>query len=112
MIAPQLTRHLTLEEPQRIADMSGGFRVTWVAVGQLWADPQPQTGKERGGEFVTLASVPWQITVRGAPAGSPSRPNPGQRFRDGSRVFLIRAVAEADPRGAYLICFAIEESVK
>jgi head-tail adaptor len=47
--------------------------------------------------------------VRGAPVGVPSRPEAGQRFREGSRVYRIEAVAEKDPQGRYLTCFATEE---
>ncbi|MEM1004270.1 MAG: head-tail adaptor protein, partial [Pseudomonadota bacterium] len=41
--------------------------------------------------------------------GSSMRPAPDQRFREGARQFVIRAVAERDPRGQYLTCFADEE---
>ena len=50
------------------------------------------------------------VTVRGAPTGSPARPVPQQRFRDGSRVFHIKSVAEQDAQGRYLICLAKEET--
>jgi hypothetical protein len=35
----------------------------------------------------------------------------GQRFRDGARLFNIRAVAERAGHGAFLICFVDEEVV-
>jgi hypothetical protein len=38
------------------------------------------------------------------------RPRPEQRFREGSRVYLIRAVAELAHEGRYLVCFADEEA--
>ncbi|MCE8471036.1 head-tail adaptor protein, partial [Rhodovulum sulfidophilum] len=47
--------------------------------------------------------------VRGAPPGAPSRPAAGQRFREGTRYFHIRAVTEHDARGLYLACYAEEE---
>jgi len=62
-----------------------------------------------GGEEVRVASVAFRITVRGAAVGSPQRPRPEQRFRDGARVFVIVAVTERDPSGAFLTCFAREE---
>lgn len=111
MAVPNLNRKLVLEAPERIADGAGGFSHAWVALGALWAEVKPGTGVERAGEFVTLASVPFKIVVRAAPEGSPRRPLPEQRFRDGARIFRILAVAEADPAGHYLTCFAREEVV-
>ena len=59
-----------------------------------------------------LSAVPYRVTVRGAPVGSPSRPKAGQRFREGTRLFLIQAVTERDQFGRYLTCFAREEVPK
>ncbi|OOY12615.1 MAG: head-tail adaptor protein [Rhodobacteraceae bacterium] len=111
MSVPDLNRKLVLEAPERVADGAGGFTEIWTALGELWAQMVPGTGVERAGEFVTLASVPWKITVRAAPEGSPRRPRPEQRFREGGRVFRILAVAEADRGAHYLTCFAREEVV-
>jgi head-tail adaptor len=111
MSIPVLNRKLVLEAPERVADGSGGFVHSWAALGEVWAQMRPGTGVERAGEFVTLASVPWKIVVRGAPEGSPRRPLPEQRFRDGTRVFRILAVAEYDLAGHYLTCFSREEVV-
>lgn len=111
MKVPVLNRQLVLEAPERVPDGAGGFIEVWSELGVLWAQMKPGTGVERAGEFVTLASVPWKITVRAAPEGSPRRPRPEQRFREGTRVFRILAVAEADAGAHYLICFAREEVV-
>lgn len=105
----RLNRRLVLEEAQRVADGAGGHVVTWRALGTLWARVEAATGRERAGEFVTLSSVPYRITVRAAPQGAPSRPRPEQRLRDGARIFRITAVSEADAEGRYLACFAQEE---
>ena len=105
----RLDRALVLEEPQRVADGAGGFVVTWAALGNLWGELTPGTGREAAGEEFLQASVPYRITVRAAPVGAQSRPKPEQRLRDGTRIFTILAVAERDVRGQYLICFAREE---
>jgi hypothetical protein len=55
--------------------------------------------------------VTYRIIVRASAVGAPSRPKPEQRFRDGSRIYKIAAVTEADPRGHYLLCVATEETV-
>ncbi|MBW6505578.1 MAG: head-tail adaptor protein [Rhodobacteraceae bacterium] len=111
MRAPRLNRALVLEEAVRLADGAGGHTLDWVALGTLWAEVKPGAGRERAGEFVTLATVPYRITVRAAAQGSPRRPRPEQRLRDGDRVFRIAAVSEADATGHYLTCFAHEEVV-
>ncbi len=109
MKTPRLNRKLMLEEAQRVADGAGGFALNWVSLGALWTSVDAGAGRERAGEFATVSSVPYRITVRGAPQGAPSRPKAEQRFRDGARVFRITAVTEMDEHGQYLTCFAQEE---
>jgi head-tail adaptor len=107
---PILNRRLVLEAPVRLPDGAGGFSEIWAAMGELWAEITPGAGRESAGEFLTLSAVPYRIVVRAAPPGAPSRPRPEQRFREGTRVFLITAVTEHDRRGHYLACFAREEA--
>jgi head-tail adaptor len=109
MTAPVLNRLLQLEEAQRVPDGAGGFTTTWVVLGSVWAEIRPGSGRERAGEFVTLSTVPYRITVRAAQQGAPSRPRPDQRFREGQRLFRILAVTEAGQSGGYLTCHAQEE---
>lgn len=109
MRLPTLNRKLVLENPDRVADGAGGFATVWTVLGELWAEIRPGTGREGAGEALTLSAVPYRIVVRAAPEGSTMRPRPEQRFREGTRVFLITAVAEHDPRGHHLTCFAREE---
>jgi len=101
-------RKLMLERPVRTADGAGGFDVTWEVLGTLWADMRPKTGREPIVSAQSSTRQPWAISVRGAPAGSPRRPNPSQRFREGARVFNILSVAESDPKGRYLLIQAEE----
>ena len=109
MSAPRLSRKLVLEEAQRVPDGAGGHGLTWVALGTLWGLVEAGAGHERAGEFVTLSSVGYRITVRAAPQGAASRPKPEQRCRVGARIFRITAVTEEDAEGHYLTCFAQEE---
>ena len=104
-----LNRQLVLEEALRVADGAGGHAESWTPIGTLWAEMVARTGRERGGEAVPVSATSYRITVRAAPEGAPSRPVPGQRFRDGTRVFRIEAVAERDARARFLTCFAEEE---
>lgn len=111
MTAPDLNRQLVLETPTRTPDGGGGYVEGWVVLGNLWAQISARSGRERSEAGLPLSSVAYRIVVRAAPAGHPQRPMPDQRFRDGSRLFHIRAVAESDPSGRYLTCFADEEIV-
>lgn len=104
-----LNRPLTLEGVVRLADGSGGFSESWATLGTLWAEVVPGAGRDVAGEEAFFATTPFRITVRAAPQGAPSRPRPDQRFRDGSRLFLILAVTERDAQGHYLMCFSREE---
>jgi head-tail adaptor len=112
MSAPHLTRALVLEGVVRTPDGAGGFTEAWASLGTLWAEVRPGSGSDTLGEERMLSAVPYRITVRGAPVGSQSRPRPGQRFREGTRLFLIQAVTERDPQGRHLTCFAREEVPK
>ncbi len=109
MSGPVLNRRLVLEAPERLPDGAGGFTEVWVAKGTLWAAIRGGTGRERVVPGAELSRVAYRITVRAAPVGADSRPRPGQRLREGSRLFVIEAVREHDPRGRYLDCFAREE---
>lgn len=104
-----LNRRLVLEKADRVPDGAGGYDESWVALGTLWADLRARSGRDATGEAAHLSRAGYRITVRAAPHGAPSRPVPGQRFRDGSRVLAILAVAETDSDGRYLTCFAEEE---
>lgn len=104
-----LNRKIVLEEPVRVLDGAGGHSESWQSVGTVWANIKAGTGREAAGEFVTLSTVPYRIVVRASSVGSPSRPRPDQRFRDGGRVFRILAVSEFDSKAHYLTCHAREE---
>ena len=109
MTTPHLTRKLVLEGRTRVPDGAGGFTEAWAVRGTLWAEVVSGTGRDVPGEEITLAAIPYRITVRGAAQGAPSRPKPDQRLRDGARLFRILAVTERDATGQFLTCFAREE---
>ncbi|MBY6115451.1 head-tail adaptor protein [Mameliella alba] len=104
-----LNRRLELEAPDRVSDGAGGFQEVWVALGTLWASVKPRTGRLTNGETGAVSVGAFKIVTRGAPQGHSSRPEPGQRFRMGTRVFRIEAVTEEEPGGLYLICQCQEE---
>lgn len=110
MKAIDLNRPLELEQAVEVPDGMGGFAVAWERLGRLWAEVVPGAGRDSAAQEVVVATVRYKITVRGAPEGVASRPKPGQRFRDGGRIFSILAVTERDADARYLLCFAREET--
>lgn len=111
MNVPALNRVLVLEAPERVSDGAGGYVEGWIVLGTLWAEITARTGRETAHVGAPISRVGYKIVVRGAPVGTAARPKPQQRLRDGERVFVIQAVAERDPEGRYLTCFADEEEV-
>lgn len=109
MSVPQLNRALTLEDPVKIPDGAGGYTRDWQPLGVLWAELKAGTGRAARGAAATVSRVPYKITVRAAPYGAPSRPTVGQRFRKGTRIFTINAVAEKGVDAQYLTCHVDEE---
>ena len=108
---PTLNRRLTLETLERVADDAGGYTETWQGLGNLWAEVRPGTGRESHLSGLPVSVVPATVAVRAAPPGALSRPEAGQRFRDGGRVYRIVSVAEADPRARFLKCVTREEEI-
>lgn len=108
MAPVRLLRRLVLESAETVPDGSGGFAVTWVAEGTLWADVTARSGREEFVGAVGRPRVTYRIVVRGAPAGAPRRPRTDQRLREGARVFDILTVSERDRAGRYLEILAEE----
>lgn len=106
-----LSRQMVLEAPTRAPDGAGGVTRGWEVMGTLWAEVVARTGREREGDGAQMSLTGYRITVRAAPVGHAMRPRPEQRFREGTRIFRITAVAEGDLRGRYLTCYAEEEVV-
>lgn len=108
---PHLSRRLTLETPSAIDDGAGGYEAIWTVLGVLWADVIARKGREIAGRSAPVSRTPTTVIVRAAPYGDLQRPRPDQRFRDGQRLFTIRAVREHDDQGLYLACDTDEEVI-
>lgn len=109
MSAYRLNRPMVLEEAQIMPDGAGGQALAWQALGTVWCELRAGTGSERRGEIIPEGQMRFRIFLRAAPQGSPQRPRPDQRLREGQRLFRILAVSEADAVGAFLVCHAREE---
>lgn len=108
MTAVRLSRSLVLETRERTPDGAGGFTESWVAMGTLWASVSARTAREDFLGAVERPRVQYRIIVRGAPVDAPRRPRPDQRLRDGTRIYDILTVTEADADGRYLQLLAEE----
>lgn len=109
MKTPNLNRQLVLEAPERLADGAGGYEITWTALGTVWADIRPGSGREREVHSLPRSQVPLVVTLRAAPMAADARPKAGQRFREGTRIYNINAVTEAAGSRHYLQARVQEE---
>ncbi len=105
----QMTRRLVLEERQGGSDGAGGQVGGWTALGEHWGSIVSRSGRYQRGEGYPRSRVPHRITIRSMPPDAPSRPKAGQRFREGDRLFYIRAVQDLGPRLRYLMILVDEE---
>lgn len=109
MARPRLNRRLLLEGVARLPDGAGGVTEVWAVRGTLWAEVSARSRREAEAEGLAVTRAGYRITVRAAPQGAASRPETGQRLRDGARIFAILTVTEADGAGRYLSLWAQEE---
>ena len=108
-MTPRLSRKLVLETRDTVGDGAGGRLGGWQVLGTHWAQLEARLGRYETGDGYPRARVPYKVTLRSIPQDAPSRPRAGQRFVEGSRVYLIKAVADAATDARYLICYADEE---
>lgn len=109
MKVPRLNRRMALEERVEVPNGSGGFLLNWQELGRHWVALETARGRDGGREALATGELTLRLVLRAAPEGDAARPRPGQRLREGGRVFAILAVVEADPDQRYLSCFAREE---
>lgn len=106
-----LSRRLVLENRQKTPDGAGGWVQSWVPLGTIWAKIETSTGRREAREHADQSVNKVKITTRNAPMDSDARVKPGQRLVEGSNVFLVDAVAETEPHGLYLTCWARKETI-
>ena len=107
--APRLDRRMVLEERVETANGSGGFSLAWVELGAHWVSVLPGAGRGDAVGHLPRGVVPLRLILRASAPGAASRPRPGQRLREGVRVYPVIAVVEQDPDARYLCCHAHEE---
>lgn len=99
-----LRRRLVIETPVRNDDEGGGTTVTWSPIGIAWAQVESVTGREQVHHDAVNSTVSHLVTIRYRGDVAPA-----MRFRDGNRLFEIRAVLEPDGRRRTMSCLCAEE---
>lgn len=99
----RLKRRLVLEQPTELADGAGGVTRGFAAVATVWANLEWLAGEERWRQDRPEQAGAYRITLRWR-AGVTA----GQRFRDGSRIFDIRAAGDPDGARRSLVCLTEE----
>lgn len=106
-MARTYSRYLILEASIRTPDGAGGFDRVWTAQGGFWGDIKLRSGALRHGDFGRLPRLQVRITTHVVPEGSSRRPAPGDRVRDGARVYEVEAVHDETQR--QLVILASEQ---
>ena len=108
-VIPELNRAMVLETRALNPDGGGGQVEAWVALGTLWAAIERPAARLVADGAREVPALRVRIIVRAAPTGQDRRPLPGQRMRQGDRIFAIQAVSEYDPKGRFLQLWAEED---
>ena len=100
-------RHgLVLEAASRFGDDAGSATVSWTPVAIIWAAMRPASGREVIDADGVSARVTHDIHIRWR-----ADVTAAMRFRDGARVYLIRAVRDVDDRRRRLACSVEEQAL-
>ena len=100
-----LNRKFTLEALAASPDGAGGQSEAWTPLGEHFVALSASAGRERDSGGRPSARVTHRCWLRYHDYDDPARPRPDQRFREGSRIYAIRAIAEADDLRRYLVCW-------
>jgi SPP1 family predicted phage head-tail adaptor len=100
-----LRRRLVLEEPVATPDGLGGATQDFVTVAAVWAQVEWLGGSERW-----LMGRPEQAATHRVTLRWRDGVDSGQRLRDGTRFYDIRAVVDPDGGRRRLVCLVEEIS--
>jgi SPP1 family predicted phage head-tail adaptor len=99
----RLSRRLTLEEPVETPDGAGGVVRSFAAVAVLWASVAPVSARGSVEASHLAAGVTHRIVIRTGPQLSTRH-----RLREGTRIFRIVSLRDADDSGRFLEIHAEE----
>ncbi len=101
----RLRRRLLIEAPNATPDGMGGVTRAYAAIGVVWAKVEWLGGAERWQADRPEQAGSIRVTLRHR-AGLDA----GMRFRDGERIFEIRALGDPNGSGRRLVCQCEEVS--
>lgn len=104
--AGDLRTRLTLEAPSRADDGGGGADVTWETVADVWAAVRAVSGHETFDLDRVAGRLSREIVIRFRADVTLQ-----MRFREGTRVYDIRAAFDPDGRRHWLRCLADERDL-
>lgn len=102
----ELRTRLSLEVASRTADGGGGASLTWSEVASVWARVTPRTGSESFAHDRVSGSATHEIVIRHRDDVTPD-----MRFREGARLFDIKAAFDADGQRHWLTCLVEERDL-
>ncbi|MEL6587053.1 MAG: head-tail adaptor protein [Pseudomonadota bacterium] len=102
------TRRLVHQVAVRTPDGAGGHTRRWEERGAIWGDVRMRSGGLGQSDFGHSPRLRLRILTHFVPHGHPTRPEPGQRLRDGARIFAVEAVQETEGRAKHLVVLASE----
>ncbi|CAN1509512.1 COG5614 Bacteriophage head-tail adaptor [Rhabdaerophilaceae bacterium] len=94
---------LVLEAPVETANSIGGASIGYSAIATLWGEIDASTGRESSegerltGETLTRITVPFRTGI-----------DARMRFRQGLRIFAIRAAFDPDGKRRITLCQTVE----
>jgi SPP1 family predicted phage head-tail adaptor len=94
-----LRHRLMLEEPLRSEDEGGTANITWVPLGEIWAEIRPKGRREVMKDDGYKGFVTHEVRIRHL-----SGLDQTMRFRFGARVFDIRTIRNQDERNLWIVC--------
>ena len=99
-----LRHRLILEAPDETPDGIGGVTRTWSALATLWGEIEPLSADDVMLADKRIGLVTHKIHIRHR-----GDVTIAHRFRLGFRIYVIRAVRDAEERGRFLECLCAEE---
>jgi len=94
-----LNMRLLLEAPIDAQDSIGGIVRTWSLVSEVWASVRPLSSAQRLAADGAQSLVTHAVTLRWRPDVTGA-----MRLRDGTRVFEILSIADAQGERRRLVC--------
>lgn len=99
----RMRRRLVIEAAAETPDGAGGADMAFVAMGAAWANVEWLRGDERWRADRFEQAGQYRVTIRHR-----GDLTAGMRFRDGGKIYGIKAAGDPDGAGRRLVCLCEE----